>query len=643
MTRLAEYLILGASLGALYALMAAGVTVVYQAARVPNVAFVAIGTVAAVLQWDLVTPGGRLGGGLGWWPALGLALAAAAGLGIVTDLIVRRLEERVVPALLLLLGWMAALLGGASALWGSEPKFIPGAWPGPPLTVGDLSVPRQHVATLLVAGACGAALTLFLRRTRFGLALRAAAADREAAGLMGMDPARLSRGAWALGSALASVGVILIVHPVLSSTFEQTVYVPFAFGAALLGGFRSLPLAAAGGMALGVVPSLLEPADTGIGGVRNVVAFLLIAGLLIKRPGLFGRLEAPGDADRAAADVPVPAPSLPAWARRAAVVGLGGTLAVAVPVLSGDAALEAWTHGISVFLVCASIVVVSGWTGEIPLGQVAFAGFGAYMAANLAARLGMPHVLAIPVAALSVVPFALLAGLPGFRVRSRLPFAVVTLALTVVASSLLWGPGARWFTGDEPSLQRPDWMEVIAGRPALSYYLIALAAAAAVVWFSANLRSSRVGRAFAAVRDSDLAARSLGIDTRRHRIIALSFAAFVAGAGGVVHAYLAGNLDPARFAAFLSVQYLLYTLIGGAGSLAGAAVVVWAFEVAPNLGGVTGGSRPGAVVVAGVLAVVAVRFLPGGLAGLPGRAHRARSPEPSLAVAGDDEVDLDGW
>src|SRR5207237_1854456 len=113
---------------------------------------------------------------------------------------------------------------------------------------------------------------------------------------------------------------------------------------------------------------------------------------------------------------PLPASRpLPSWARRAAPFALGAVLAVAVPVFSSDPALVAWTHGIAVFLMCASIVVVSGWSGEVPLGQVAFAGFGAYMTANLAVRLGLPHIAAIPLAVLAVLPFALLLGLPAIR------------------------------------------------------------------------------------------------------------------------------------------------------------------------------------------------------------------------------------
>ncbi len=635
MTSLFEATVLGLSLGAIYALMATSVTLVYQATRVPNVAFVAVGTVAAVLHWDLATPDGIIGGDLGWWPALIPALVAAAALGVATDLLVRAWRGRTQTALIVLLGWTAALLAGANAVWGSAPKLLPGVWPGPPLTLGDVGVPRQQLGSILLATAALLVVTALYRRSRFGLALRAHAADRDAAGMMGMDPSRLSMAAWALSSLLAALAVILVAHPVLSSTYEQTVYLPFAFGAALLGGFRSLPLAGLGALILGVVPTLLEPTGSvRLGGVRTLVAFLIVALLLWKRPGLLGRLREPDDrTEDWAPAVPGGLVRLPPGLGRAALLVAAAVLVVAVPAFSGDLALAAWVRGISVFLVCTSIVVLTGWTGQVPLGQVAFAGFSAFLTADLATRLNVPHVLAIPMAALLVLPLAMVVGLPALRARARLPFAIVSVGLAVVGSSFLWGPRSHWFTG-RSELARPEWMVSLAGRPAVSLYLLALALAAGVVWFASNLRHSRVGRAFAAVRDAEEGAASLGINPRHYRLTALAFAAVVAGLGGILHAYLAGTIDPTRFAAFLSVQYLLYAVVGGVGSLLGTAAVVFAFEVLPALDG--GGPGPGAVAVLGLLAVAAVPV--GGLAGLGRRLTARRTPATAAAPDGGSDA-----
>ena len=640
-------LVIGLSLGAVYALLAAGVTVVYQAVRIPNVAVVAIGTVAAVLHGDLMTPDGSSGSGLGWWPALAVVVGVAAVLGLICDQLTRGLREQIVPALVALLGLSALLFAGVNVVWGSEAKLLP-----PPSATlfeyGDLQIARSDVVTLLIAAAVGGFLTLFLRWTRLGLALRAQGNDTEGARLAGVDPATVSRIAWLVSSMLGAVAMTLALHPVLVNTYEAAVYVAFAVAAAAVGGFRSLPRAALAGMVLGVVPTLFQPRDLAIGGIGNLVAFLLLAGVLFRRPGLIGRPALDESFTSASADnAPATArrrvaltaggASLPTWARRGALVLVTVVLAVVVPALSTDVALDAWARGIAIFLICASIVIMSGWTGDLPLGQVAFAGIGAYLVGDLSNRVGLPHFAAIPLAALAALPYALAIGIPAFRSRGRLAFAALSLLGMVVAATLLWGPGARWFTGRVSISQRPDWMEALSGRPSVSYYLVALLAAAAVVWFATNLRRSRVGRALAAARDSDAATRGLGIDPAHYRLVALSFSAVIAALGGILLAYGEHPLDSTRFAVFLSVQYFLYTVVGGARSLAGAALVVCAFEVLPALGQGTPPTGPAGVLILGALAVVTVTFVPGGLAGLVQRAAgrlASVSPVPALTGAG---------
>jgi ABC-type branched-subunit amino acid transport system permease subunit len=642
-------LVIGLSLGAVYALLAAGVTVVYQATRVPNVAVVAIGTVAAVLHGDLVSADGRFGSGsLGWWPALAVSAIVAAGLGLVCDWLIRGLREQIVPALVALFGASALLLAGINAVWGSEAKLLP----RPSTQVfehGDLRIAESDLITLFVAAGLAVALTLFLRRTRLGLALRAQGFEPEGARMSGLDPNALSRLSWVLSSVLGAIAMTLALPGVLVNTYEATVYVAFAVAASAVGGFRSLPRAALAGVVLGVLPSVLGgPGSSRIGGIGNLVAFLLLALVIFRRPGLVGRPaldeafssaaadSSPSAARRRAALV-AGARSISSWVRRVGLVGLALVLAVGVPALSTDVALDAWARGVAVFLICASIVIVSGWTGDIPLGQVAFAGIGAYLVGDLTVRVGLPHFAAIPLAALAALPYALAMGIPAFRSRGRLAFAALSLLGMVVAATLLWGPGANWFTGQLTIIRRPDWMESLSGRPSVSYYLVALIVAAGVVWFATNLRRSRVGRALAAGRDADAAARSLGIDPAHYRLVALSFSAVVAALGGILLAYGEDPLDPTRFAVFLSVQYFLYTVVGGARSLAGAAAMVFAFEIVPALDRGTPPSGPASLLILGGLALLTVAFVPGGVAGLVqrlvGRLAPAPAPTPALVGA----------
>ena len=645
---LVTMLVIGLSLGAVYALLAVGVTVVYQATRVPNVALVAIGTVAAVLHGDLLTPDGRFGSDMGWWPALGVSVVVAAVLGLACEWLVRGLREQIIPALVALLGASVLLLAGVNAVWGSEAKLL-----APPSSSvfdhGDLKIAESDLITLAVAAAVGVVLILFFRRTRLGLALRAQGFDPEGARLAGVDPSTMSRVAWVLSSALGAVAMTLALQVVVNTYEATVVYIAFAVAAAAVGGFQSLPRAAIAGVVLGVVPSLFEPRDLRIGGIGNLAAFLLLALVMFRRPGLIGRPALdesfssavadnhPSAARRRAAMIAGSRP-LPLWVNRIGLAGLALVLAVGVPALSSDVALDAWARGVAVFLICASIVIVSGWTGDIPLGQVAFAGIGAYLVGDMTARTGLPHFAAIPLAVLAALPFALVVGIPAFRSRGRLAFAALSMLGMVVAATLLWGPGARWFTGRLTIMRRPDWMESLSGRPAVSYYLVTLIVAAGVVWFAGNIRRSRVGRALAAGRDAGDGARSLGIDPAHYRLVALSFSAVVAALGGILLAYGEHPLDPTRFAVFLSVQYFLYTVVGGARSLAGTAAIVFAFEIVPSLERGTPPTGPNTLLALGALTLATVIFAPGGLAGLVqrlvGRVVPAPTPTPALVGAG---------
>ncbi len=181
---------------------------------------------------------------MGWWPALAVSAVVAAGLGLACDVLLRGLREQIVPALVALLGASALLLAGVNAVWGSEPKILP-----PPSTSvfrhgGDLEIAQRNVVTLLVAAAIGAALTVFFRKTRLGLALRAQRFDPEGARMAGVDPAVLSRLAWVLSSVLGAVAMTLALQVVVNTYEATVVYIAFAVGRC--GGRRVSQLAASG-------------------------------------------------------------------------------------------------------------------------------------------------------------------------------------------------------------------------------------------------------------------------------------------------------------------------------------------------------------------------------------------------------------
>lgn len=285
MLAFAQYLVGSLGFGGVYALAALGLVLIYKTSGVVNFAFGALSTVVTLVLWTALHQAG--------WPLPVSWLAAAAvalALGAVVE---RALLERIeaVPVLIqivLTLGLLLLVEGLAGVLWGYEPKSIPAVLSGRPLSVGGLYLQPNDLFIVGVTGAVALALWVVLERTRLGLAMRAVAYDREIAQAMGIRARRFVTASWALGVLITSLAAILVAPAIsLSPSMMDNVAV-FAFAAAILGGFGSLPGAVLGGFLIGGVANLIAAyvsAD-----LQLSLVFLLIVVLLYVRPqGLLGR------------------------------------------------------------------------------------------------------------------------------------------------------------------------------------------------------------------------------------------------------------------------------------------------------------------------------------------------------------------
>lgn len=285
MLAFAQYLVGSLGFGGVYALAALGLVLIYKTSGVVNFAFGALSAVVTLVLWTALHQAG--------WPLPVSWLAAAAvalALGAVVE---RALLERIeaVPVLIqivLTLGLLLLVEGLAGVLWGYEPKSIPAVLSGRPLSVGGLYLQPNDLFIVGVTGAVALALWVVLERTRLGLAMRAVAYDREIAQAMGIRARRFVTASWALGVLITSLAAILVAPAIsLSPSMMDNVAV-FAFAAAILGGFGSLPGAVLGGFLIGGVANLIAAyvsAD-----LQLSLVFLLIVVLLYVRPqGLLGR------------------------------------------------------------------------------------------------------------------------------------------------------------------------------------------------------------------------------------------------------------------------------------------------------------------------------------------------------------------
>ncbi|MGE8450258.1 MAG: branched-chain amino acid ABC transporter permease [Pseudomonadales bacterium] len=213
------------------------------------------------------------------------------------------------------------------------------------------------------------------------------------------------------------------------------------------------------------------------------------------------------------------------------------------------------------------LMLLTGFTGLVSLGHSAFFGIGAYVYA-IAANAGVPFPLAFMLAGTSAAVAGIALGLPTLRLAGTY-LAIATLAFAVIVEQLISKMDTVTGGFNGLAVRQPEFLTGMLGQNA-SVYMIALAAFAVTAWLGGNILRSPLGRALRANRDSELSAKSLGIDVARYRLVAFAISAGMTGLGGGIYALYAGRLAPSAFGLQLSVQLMLLIMVGGLASLRGA-------------------------------------------------------------------------
>jgi ABC-type branched-subunit amino acid transport system ATPase component/ABC-type branched-subunit amino acid transport system permease subunit len=421
-----------------------------------------------------------------------------------------------------------------------------------------------------------------------------------------------------------------------------------AFVAALLGGLESIPGAVIGsiivGLAQGMVPAFGSlPLVGGLAaqaGVPELVLTGLAMAVMYFRGQRFSTgdvraaLAGAGDSGRTHSVFDVKRASHSGGWRRMVRFGVLAVL-VAWPILGAGhtlAGISSYTVlGTAIlaceyFLVASSIVMLTGWVGQISLSQAAFVGISAFTSALLAQHAGIPFPFSLLFGgAVSALASALL-GVVALRVRG-LYLAVATLIFSWMADQYLFV--VPWFAGQGGSVSaEAPALGASGAYPSFDFtqrstmYFVMVAVAGFVLFALKNIRDSKTGRAFAAVRGSEIAAGSLGIDVTRSKLAAFAAAGMIAGVAGNLILASQVTVVPAQFDLSHSLLFLAIAVVGGLRSLGGAvaASLVFAalselFFQVPALGAYL------QVVSAALLALVLLVY-PGGLAALPGSLRR---------------------
>lgn len=298
-------------------------------------------------------------------------------------------------------------------------------------------------------------------------------------------------------------------------------------------------------------------------------------------------------------------------------------------------------------LTCVSIVgsvalmILTGFSGQISLGHAAFLALGAYTAAVLGTRWGVPFFLVLPAAGLVAAAVGLAAGVFALRLEG-LYLAIVTLGLVFIVNHVLLSfpdytrglsgtavPMLVWFEGADgtaPSFSETSELGAIELPFERKLYFLYVLLAGATAWIAANIRRTGTGRAMAAVRDHDIAASALGVDAARAKVLSFGISSFFAGVAGAMFAWQQQyiTIDP-PFNLLLSVEYIAMIVLGGLGSVFGAVAGATAFSVLTPLAEDAGSVIPflnrltsaeQRIVLFSVLVMVCLVFEPLGLYGI---------------------------
>ena len=571
-------------------LVAAGLSLIFGVSRIVNFAH---GSLFMLGMYVAVWFAPRVG----YWASVPLAAAAVGFVGILVEvLLLRRIYKA--PELFQLLATFAVVLlikDFALWTWGPEDMLGPRA-PGfiGAVTIAGRAFPEYDLLLIVLGPLVFLCLHLLLRKTRWGILVRAATQDREMAGALGVNQKALFTGVFVLGAALAGLGGALAIPREPASLEIDLAIVSDAFVVVVVGGLGSLPGAFLAALLIAEVKAFCI--GLGYSKITLAVEFIVMAAVLVVRPwGLLGRPQAlargPG-----ALQAPLDVPSRSfIFLMLAVAAGLA-----AAPAATDGYLLVLLTDILLFALFAASLHFMMGPGGMVSFGHAAYFGLGAYGAGLLLLRFGLPMEAALAVAPLFAFAGALLSG--WFCVRlSGVYLAMLTLAFAQIA----WSVAIQWddVTGGSNGLIGVWPAGWLASRTAYYYAVLAICGAALMLLWRAI--HSPFGWALRAGRDSPLRAEAIGIDVRRVQWAAFTVAGTFAGLAGALFAFSKGSISPELLSVPRSVDALAMVLLGGVqtltGPLWGAALFTW-LEDSVSRGFDYWRAAIGAVILALVLA-----------------------------------------
>jgi branched-chain amino acid transport system permease protein len=583
------FVVIGVFTGSLYGLAAMGMVLTYKTVGVFNFAYGAMAMFCAFTYWEL-----HDNWGLTAWVAMPLLfLVVAPVMGVVLEALFRPLAGVAAEVVIVVsVGILAALSALASLIWPQDHQLQPIFPVSTFLLGGHLHVGDDQLGTLLVSLSMAGLLWALLRRTRFGTSTRAVVDNPDLSDMIGVHGDQVRRTAWILSAIFAALVGILISPSQGLDVNELVLVVIYAFAPAMLGILFGLPAAYLGGIALGIAVSVISKFSNS-GTVSNVEAALPYLALFALLVGFGARLK---DGATSARRIAVARTALASsgprrpWSLgrlrvdRALIPGMGGlVLALLVPLVLPGPRLGVVTAGFVYALIALTLVVLTGWTGQISLAQFSFVGVGAFTAGHLAGSHGQHFLFAVVMGMLFAAPLGIVVGLVSLRL-SGLYLALATLAFALVMDNIVFNRPdvSGGLTGI--TVPRPEIFGIsFGGRAAL--YELAVVVFAVFALAAYAMRNGPVGRRLHIVRDSPLAASTLGVNLTVTKLVVFVVCGMVAALGGALYGAVQQAITPLDFMWSTSLTLLLLVVLGGRSVLNGAVIAgaVYAVQLLPGI------------------------------------------------------------
>lgn len=573
----------GIIFGTSYALLAMGLILIYRTTRIVNFAYGAMGAMPGSLSVGLF-----VANGWNYWAAMAVGVAVGVGTGAAVDvLVVRRFarSSRLVLTvasigLAQILGAIGLIIGvalGTDALIGNIDTPLSGSW-----FVRPYPVRGDHLLMLGVAPVILAGLGWFLLRTDVGRAVRAAAENEDRALLLGVPVRRLQTIVWAIAGGVSTITFVTkapFTGVVPDALVGATTILP-GLAVAVIAGFRSFPIALAGGIGLGIVEWTIRW-NVQAESVFDVAFLVAILVALLVRKERTTRAET-GESSWDAAGV---LKAIPDELRRIPEVRVGGQVLAAIgavgllllPLTFAASTMVTLTFGVLWCIVGVSLAVLTGWGGSISLGQFAIVGVGAMAAGNALVRWNADVFVALAFAVLAGGLASVAIGLPALRIKG-LYLAVTTLAFAVALDSYFLNPVNFPDLVPDQIIRPVLWKRFELASEWVTYY-VCLAGLGVSVLVTRALRRRRGGRVMIATRDNERGAAAMAVPTTRVKLQTFVLAGCISGLAGGLYVIVAGGVGQGTYRPTMSIEVFSFAVIGGLGSVAGVISGVAAFRL----------------------------------------------------------------